>query len=137
MLNLAEVRPAGIVTPEGTTAEGLELLNATNSPPAGAAALMVTVLIVVVIPPWTVVGERTREDTSSGVTVSTPDFVAPPADAEIVAAVDVETCAVTIVNFTDVAPCGTVTVAGTDADGSELASETAKPPTGAAALIVR
>ena len=47
-----------------------------------------------------------------------------------------ETCVVLIVKVVEVAPAGTVTVAGTAATGLELDSVTGIPPLGAAPLIV-
>jgi hypothetical protein len=60
--------------------------------------------------------------------------VTPPAPAVIVAGVDVETALVVTVKAALVAPCATVTLAGTAAATALLASITANPPEGAAAV---
>jgi hypothetical protein len=69
-----------------------------------------------------------------GVTVSVAVRVTLPALAVIVAGVDAVTWLVVIVNTALVAPCATVTVAGTAAADALLESATANPPEGAAAV---
>ena len=59
-----------------------------------------------------------------------------PIDAWMVGLVAVATGVVVIENPTDVAPAGTVTVAGTPAEVELLDRLTATPPVGAAALRV-
>ena len=55
----------------------------------------------------------------------------PPKAPEMVTLVEDATVLVVILNFADVAPASTVTVAGTVATGEELVSETTAPPGGA------
>lgn len=86
------------------------------------------------LPPAKVAADSATEDTATGVKVRTAVFVTPPAEAEIVTGVVPATALVVIVNFTDVAPAGTVTVAGSEAEAFELESEIATPFTGAGAF---
>ncbi len=60
----------------------------------------------------------------------------PPAAAVTVAVAGVSVMVVDIANVADVAPCATVTLAGTVASGLLLDSATTKPPTGAAPFNV-
>jgi hypothetical protein len=69
-----------------------------------------------------------------GVTVSVAVRVTLPALAVIVAGVDAATWLVVIVKAALVAPCATVTLAGTAAAEALLESATANPPAGAAAV---
>src|SRR5262249_5496089 len=74
---------------------------------------------------------------TTGLTVSVADFVIPPAEAEIVTAVEAVTPFVVTVNVVLVAPAGTVTLAGTVATAVLLLERvTTVPPAGAGALRV-
>jgi hypothetical protein len=63
--------------------------------------------------------------------VSVAILVTPPYAAEIVTLVGPATLVVMMLNFAEVAPAATITVAGTVADTSELLNETTAPPDGA------
>lgn len=72
---------------------------------------------------------------AGGTTVSVAVLVTPPALAVMVTGVDAATVAVVIVNVALLAPCATVALPGTVAAAVLLlASATAKPPVGAAAV---
>jgi hypothetical protein len=131
ILKLAEVAPAETMTLAGTAADASELFSVTTAPVDGAGPFRLTVFAVDVTPPMTAVGYRMTDVNPTGFTVIGAVFVTPPHAAEIVAAVVAPTLLVVIVNFTDVAPAGTVTVAGTAADGSELLNVTTAPLDGA------
>jgi hypothetical protein len=82
-VNDALVAPAATVTPEGTLAVVVLLLDSmTCAPPAGAAALSVTVPVEE-FPPVTLTGFKLSDETTAGggaagATVSEADLVAPP-----------------------------------------------------------
>ena len=139
--NVAVVAPCATVTLAGTVATEVLLLESdTTNPPDGAAAVSVTVPCDP-FPPTTDVGlTETAESAAgggTGVTVNVAVRVAVPALAVIVTGVDVVTALVPIANVAVVAPCATVTLAGTVAtDVLLLESDTANPPVGAAAVSV-
>src|SRR5437764_1314192 len=81
-------------------------------------------------------GETTSDETAPGSSVNVALWVTPPQAAEIVTGVEAATAGVVVVNFADVAPAGTVTLAGADADGDELCRVTIEPPAGAAPVRV-
>jgi hypothetical protein len=63
-------------------------------------------------------------------------LLTPPYAADMVTGVDAATCVVVIVNFADVVPAGTVTLAGATAAGDELWRVTTASPAGAGAFKV-
>ena len=130
MLNVAVVAPAATVTLEGVVALELFEERLTTVPPFGAAELIVTVPVEDA-PPKTDVGETVKLVGSSELMVRTVVAVTPPAEAEIVASVVEETDVVAIVNFADVAPEATVTVAGGIAALLLDVNATTVPPEGA------
>jgi hypothetical protein len=135
MLNGAEAAPAATVTLAGTVAEGSELVNDTTAPPAGAEPFRDTVPLAFT-PAATDTGLIASETRIAGVTLSDANFEFPFNSAPIVADAAAGTAAVVIVNEAEVAPAGTMMLAGTLADGSELDRLTVVPPAGAAAVRV-
>jgi len=127
--------PAATTTLVGTDAAAFELESETVKPPAGALPVSVT-FPVEATPPVTLVGVRVTL-VSTGVTiVSVAVLVTLSSVPEMCAVVLAETGDVVTVKVLDVAPAGTVTVAGTPAVGSSLASVTTMPPAGAAGEIL-
>jgi hypothetical protein len=135
MVNFTLVVPAGIVTLTGTeAAAGFELESETVTPFAGAGAFTYTRLLMVLLPPAMAAGDSATEDTATGSSVSTAVFVTPPEEPEVVTGVEAATALVVIVNLTEVAPAGIVTLAGTAAAAFELESDTVTPFAGAGAF---
>jgi len=106
------VAPAAIVAVAGPVTPLPVELSATVRPPAGAAEEIVTVPVVLK-PPSTVVGLREKPVTVGPLTVSDPVAEEELAEPVMVAVVFVPTATVVAVNVTEVAPAGTVAVAGT------------------------
>lgn len=113
IVKLTDVAPAGIVTVAGTPLYVLlsEMLTRTPFGPAGAEIVTVPVEFA---PPLTFVGLRVRLVTIIGLMVSVASLVTVPAIARMVRV----TCAAPVlpiqtVKLTELAPPGTVTVAGT------------------------
>jgi len=132
ILNCAEVAPAATVTLAGTVADGSELLSVTTAPADRAGPFRETVLEVEGgTPPTKAAGDKVTEDNATGLTVRVAVFV-PPYAAEIVTLVTAATLVVVMLNFADVAPAATVTVAGTVAAAFELVNVTTAPLDGAA-----
>jgi hypothetical protein len=134
ILNFADVAPSGTMTLAEGVADASELFSLTTAPPTGAGPFRYTVFAEELAPPAKVVGYKVINDTATGFTVIAAVFVTPPHAAEIVTAVVAATFVVVIVNFIEVAPAGTTTVAGTAADGSELLKATTMPAGGAGAF---
>jgi len=119
-LNVALLLPARTVTPGGTVAAAVLLLERlTSAPPAGAAALKVT-LPVEDAGPTTLVGLSAKVESvtaggggGGGVTVSGTVRVTPPKDAKMVAELAAATGEVDTVKVALVAPAAIVTLAGT------------------------
>ncbi len=126
-LNVALLLPARTVTPGGTVAAAVLLLERlTSAPPAGAAALKVT-LPVEDAGPTTLVGLSAKVESvtaagggGGGVTVSGTVRVTPPKDAKMVAELAAATGEVDTVKVALVAPAAIVTLAGTLATAALL-----------------
>jgi len=137
----AVVEPDGTVTVAGADAEALsELAIVTAAPPDGAGALSV-IAPLAAAPAVTVPGEIVKAPsvttTGCGFTVSDAVLFAPPYVAVKITVLALVTLLVDTPNDADVAPAGTVTVDGAEADElSELAMLTVTPPAGAAPLSV-
>jgi len=112
IVNVTEEVPAGIVTVPGGFALVLLEERLTVAPPGGAGSLSVSVPVLDV-PPMTELGETVRVLGTGGVRVTIVETDVEPTVAVIVAGVDTETSDVAIEKVVDVAPAGTVTVAGT------------------------
>jgi len=117
--NFAEVAPAGTVTLFGTVADELELLKLTTTPLDGAGPFRYT-LPVDGIPPTKAKEDSPMDNKDGGFTVKTADFVIPAYTLEMVTLVGAATFVVVMVNFAEVAPSGTVTLAGTVTQAFEL-----------------
>jgi len=130
-LNVAVVAPDGTMTLGGTVAVGSELTRPTRVPPAGAAALKVTVPVAVP-PPWTLVGATLTEvsvtEAAGARTINVAVLLTPPSVAVRIAGVSAVTAAVAMSKVALVVAAGTVTLAGTVADGSALESVTTVSP---------
>jgi len=92
-VNVAEVRPAGIVTFVGTVAPVRLLLKAIVSPPVGATPLILTVPVEV-LPPTTVAGLSVTETSVGALIVKLASAEKEPVVPVIVATVCVATAVV-------------------------------------------
>lgn len=131
------VAPAGTVTLVATVAAVVRLdASVTTVPPAGAGPFKV-IVPVLEAPPFTDVGFSTNViGAHVGVTWRTAfceTALYVPVMFTLATAV---TLTVVIANVADVAPAGTVTLAGTAAETLELVSVTTTPPAGAAPLRI-
>ncbi len=131
----AVVAPCGTVTDEGTEAAELELESATVIPPNGAAAAMATVPRAV-WPLKVTFGLTERMVGTIGFTVKLAPIFTPPLEAVSATEVAVVTVPAVAVKEALVAPCATVTHAGTDAAAFELERAIAIPPPVAGAEMV-
>ena len=130
IVNVADVAPAATVTVAGTVALVLFEARVTTLPLGPAGPVNVTVPITGA-PPNRADGESVTLDTPAPVTVRTVVFVTEPAVAVTVTGVSDETGLVLILNVAEVAPAGTVTLAGTVALVEEDFNVTMVPPVGA------
>ena len=131
--NVAVVDPAGTVTLAGTVAAALLLDNAMGQPPAGAGAFNVTVPVAA-YPPLIVDGFTDTDSNEVVVICRLADWIPFPL-AVICTPPLPPTGKVVIVKFAELDPCGTVTVAGTEAiSGWLLDNSMVSPPFGAAIL---
>lgn len=135
-VNVAVVAPAATVTLCGVVASAaLELVKAIAAPLLGAGAVSVTVPVLGV-PPTTRAG-LSRSDLSAaagaGVTVKVVVFPTPAYVADSVVDVDMVTVDVVMPKLAALAPCATVTFAGTLTALLALDKETSAPPAGAPA----
>jgi len=126
---LADDAPERTVTLEGGLATpGLLLESATEIPPAGAGPFSVTVPVEL-WPPVTVGGDKERDWSAGGVTVSVADLAGPPLTAEIVTGVELATAKVVMGKTAVFMPAGTVMLAGTEATEGALDDRfTVTPP---------
>jgi hypothetical protein len=126
---LADDAPERTVTLDGGLATpGLLLESATEIPPAGAGPLSVTVPVEL-WPPVTVVGDKDRDLSAGGVTVSVAVLAGPPLTAEIVTGVELFTAKVVMGKTAVFMPAGTVTLEGTEATEESLDDRsTVMPP---------
>jgi len=137
IVNIADVKPAPIVTLTGAVAAEVLLLEIlTTAPPEGAGPLNATV-------PWdgppltTVAGLRTKLDTIGGITVSEVDRLTVPHAAVMLGVARAATGLVLTANVALDNPAGIVNKAGTVA--ADVVSDvrlTPAPPVGAAAFSV-
>jgi hypothetical protein len=134
-VNEAVVAPCATVTEAGNDTDGLELESATVMPPVGAGAAIVTVPCAV-CPLRIVVGVRVRPTGRIGFTVKLALRLVPPSEAVRTAVVIEVTVPAVAVKEAVVAPCSTVTEAGTDTAWFELESAIVTPPAGAGAEMV-
>jgi hypothetical protein len=113
----AVVAPAGMVTLDGTVATFVRLLESWTVIPVDGAALLSVTVPVDEVPPTTVVGFKLKDSNAvAGVMFSVAVFVTPLKIADMLATVDELTGCVAILKLALVAPCGTVTEGGTEAD---------------------
>jgi hypothetical protein len=136
MVKEAVVVPAATVTPVGTWAADVLLLDsATTAPEAGAGPLSVTVPVEE-LPLITDVGLTETPFNTAAVTVNEVLAVVPSVP-EILSAVSLATALVAMVNVAVVAPAATVTLAGTCAAATLLLDNvTTAPPAGAGPVRV-
>ena len=111
-MNVAVLAPSAIVTEAGTLAEDWLLVSVTAIPPEGAIELIVTVPVDP-LPPATLVGLRVKAVSLGLLIVSAALSDAAPSVAVTCAVFEEATGVVVTVNVAEVAPTGTVTVAGT------------------------
>ena len=135
-VNGALVDPATTVTEAGTLSEELLLASVTANPPLGAAAESVTEQASVTAPVSELLLQETPLSAACGLSCSEVALLTPAAVAVIVAVVVVLTADAVAVNGALVDPAATVTEAGTVTEELLLASVTANPPLGAAAVSV-
>lgn len=136
-VNVAVVAPAGTVTLEGKVADAVfELESVTVRPPVGAGPVRV-IVPVDRAPPVRAAGLSDRADRDAGLTVMAAVWLRPLAVAVIVTSAAAKTGFDVAVKVAEVAPAGTVTVAGTVAAAVfELLSEATNPLVGAAPVRV-
>jgi hypothetical protein len=83
------------------------------------------------LPPTKAAGDNATKDNPTGLTVSVPVLVTPPSAAEMVTVLAAATLVVVVVKLADVAPGGTITLAGTATLVSGLLKVTTAPVEGA------
>lgn len=131
-----DVAPAAIVMLAGTGRALVSVdANETVMPPLGATEPRLAVRRTC-FPPITFAALATNVDKTGGLTVSVADLLDAPNVAVILGDVTVATAVVVTVNVADVAPCATVTDAGTVATALLDASVTTLPPAGAGPVRV-
>jgi len=133
--NVAVVLPAGTVTEAGTETPLVLEAKLTTAPPEGAATSIVTVPVAVA-PPITDEGEKDRDTGTGGVSAKVAAAELSGVEAVIVTLTPDDTDDVAILNVAELAPCGTVTDAGVEADGLLDLRATTKPPFPACPLRV-
>ena len=135
-VNIALAWPAATVTLAGTVTVALLLPSATTVPPGGAIPLMDTAQFAVAGPVM-VPGLQLRPVTCNCCGESVIPAVAVPFNVAVsVALTTVDVVAAVAVNEAADCPDATITLDGTVTDDLLLASATAWPPLGAAALMV-
>ena len=125
--NVADELPALTVTEPGTVAMALPEVKLTVVPPVGAIPCNVAVPVEDV-PPMTLAGARVIAVRVGGPTVSVAVLVISPKDAVMFTTVDVETPEMMIWKVAEVAPAGTVMVAGTETTELLELTEMLAPP---------
>jgi hypothetical protein len=134
-VKVAVVAPCNTFTEGERETAAFELESETVMPPVGAGTAIVTV-------PWLVwplrieAGVRLTLVGTMGFTVRFAVTLAPPLEAVSTTGVVVVTVPAVAVKVAVVAPCATVTEAGTEAAAFELERVTRMPPAGAGAAIV-
>jgi len=135
VVNVADLAPAAIFSVAGGVAEVVVEASVTLTPPAAATPESVTVPVLEA-PPATLVGETVNALTTGAVTAKIAVFFVAPWLAVIVTDLFAATATELILKVTVVLPEGTVAVAGTVTEASDLANVTTNPALGAAAEIV-
>jgi hypothetical protein len=92
------------------------LFKATNRPPAGAGPVSITVPVTVSLPPTSDTGLTATEEMEGGLIPRLAVDLKEPWLAEIIADTFEETALVEILNVAEVAPKGTLTVVGAEAE---------------------
>lgn len=135
IVKFADVAPAGTVTVSGVVAGAPDALSVTVVPPVGEATPRVTVPVAE-LPPTTDAGLTVTEESVTAWIVSVAVCEVPLRLPLIVAEVLLVTVEVLTVNVAEVAPDGTVTLAGTFAYPLLEARVTTAPPVPAAPFNV-
>jgi len=131
-----DVAPAAIEMLTGTGSAALSVdANETVIPPVGATEPRFAVRRTC-FPPITFAALATNVDNAGGLTVSVAVLLDAPSVPVITGVTALATAVVVIVNVAEVAPCATVTVAGTVAAALLDASVTTLPPAGAGPVSV-
>lgn len=137
LLPLLEQAPDQIASRPFDTVNVIEVPVANEADPVDPTATLIPAGLEVMRSPLRPVAVTVSvAEGGAGLTVSVAGAEVPPAAAETVEVVAVPTEVVAMVNVAEVAPAGTVTLAGTDAAALLLESATETPPAGAAELSV-